>query len=52
MENCLKAAIRSTKDMFSTSRSSTVRPRDEINTTKGTAVAAVSSVESQVSLKA
>ena len=27
LENCLKAAIRSTKDMFSTSRPSTVRTR-------------------------
>lgn len=52
MENCRKSAIRSTKDTFSTSRSSTVRTRDKINNTKGTAVAAVSSVESQVYLKA
>lgn len=52
LENCLKAAIRSTKDMFSTSQSSTVRTRDKINTTKGTAAVALSSMQSWVSLEA
>lgn len=49
----LQAAIRSNEDMFSASRPSPVRTTgDKINSTKGTGAVAVSSMESQVSLKA
>lgn len=48
----MQAAIKNNEDTFSTSRPSLVRTTgDKINSTKGTTVVAVCSMESQVSLK-